>query len=39
MQDERNYHVFYCMLAGLNAEEKKSLELKTAADYFYLIQV
>ena len=39
MQDERNYHIFYCMLSGLNAEEKKSLELKKAEDYFYLIQV
>ncbi|ELT99384.1 hypothetical protein CAPTEDRAFT_226057 [Capitella teleta] len=38
MPDERNYHVFYCMLAGLNAEEKKSLEIQTAQDYFYLIQ-
>ena len=39
MKDERNYHIFYCMLAGLSAEEKSRLELKTANDYFYLIQV
>ena len=39
MKDERNYHIFYCMLAGMNAEEKKQLEIKDATDYFYLIQV
>ena len=39
MKDERNYHIFYCMLAGLSAEEKSRLELKTANDYFYLMQV
>ena len=39
MRDERNYHIFYCMLAGMTAEEKRQLDLKEATDYFYLIQV
>lgn len=30
---ERNYHVFYCILAGLQSEEKSRLELGAAADY------
>ncbi|XP_038958402.1 unconventional myosin-VIIa isoform X3 [Rattus norvegicus] len=34
--DERNYHVFYCMLEGMNEEEKKKLGLGQAADYNYL---
>lgn len=37
--DERNYHIFYCMLAGLSSDEKKSLELKAPTHYFYLTQV
>ena len=39
MKDEQNYHIFYCMLAGMSAEEKQQLELRDATDYFYLIQV
>ena len=39
MKDERNYHIFYCMLAGMTAEDKRKLDLKNATDYFYLIQV
>ena len=39
MADERNYHIFYCMLAGMSAEEKKQLDVKEATDFFYLIQV
>ena len=39
MHDERNYHIFYCMFAGLNAEEKRKLEITKATDYYYLIQV
>ncbi|XP_036031008.1 unconventional myosin-VIIa [Onychomys torridus] len=34
--DERNYHVFYCMLEGMNEEQKKKLGLGEAADYNYL---
>ncbi|XP_029391530.1 unconventional myosin-VIIa [Mus pahari] len=34
--DERNYHVFYCMLEGMSEEEKKKLDLGQAADYNYL---
>ncbi|XP_034095609.1 myosin VIIAa isoform X2 [Gymnodraco acuticeps] len=34
--DERNYHVFYCMLKGMTPEEKKKLGLSRASDYTYL---
>ncbi|XP_040587740.1 unconventional myosin-VIIa [Mesocricetus auratus] len=34
--DERNYHVFYCMLEGMNEEQKRKLGLGEAADYNYL---
>lgn len=37
-RDERNYHIFYAMLAGLSPTEKKKLELGNAKDYYYLIQ-
>ncbi|XP_055405139.1 unconventional myosin-VIIa [Bubalus kerabau] len=34
--DERNYHVFYCMLEGMNEEQKRKLGLGQATDYNYL---
>ncbi|XP_027901372.1 myosin VIIAa isoform X1 [Xiphophorus couchianus] len=34
--DERNYHIFYCMLKGMTADEKKKLGLGKATDYTYL---
>lgn len=34
--DERNYHIFYCVLAGLSAEDKEKLELSDASQYKYL---
>uniref|UniRef100_T1GP66 Myosin-VIIa n=1 Tax=Megaselia scalaris TaxID=36166 RepID=T1GP66_MEGSC len=33
---ERNYHIFYCILAGLSHDEKKRLWLGHASDYKYL---
>lgn len=36
--DERNYHIFYCMLAGMSREEKQRLELSDAGKYYYLTQ-
>lgn len=38
-QDERNYHVFYELLAGLSDQEKEKYGLQTADKYFYLNQV
>ncbi|KAI3354148.1 hypothetical protein L3Q82_018476 [Scortum barcoo] len=34
--DERNYHIFYCMLKGMTGDEKKKLGLSKATDYTYL---
>uniref|UniRef100_A0A4W4E2S9 Myosin VIIAb n=1 Tax=Electrophorus electricus TaxID=8005 RepID=A0A4W4E2S9_ELEEL len=34
--DERNYHIFYCMLEGMIADQKTKLELGLATDYTYL---
>lgn len=36
--DERNYHIFYCMLAGLSKEEKSRLEVQDASKFYYLTQ-
>jgi myosin-7 len=34
--DERNYHIFYCLLEGLTTEEKQLLYLANASYYRYL---
>ncbi|XP_067278800.1 unconventional myosin-VIIa [Pseudorasbora parva] len=34
--DERNYHIFYCMLAGMSPDQKTKLGLGLAKDYIYL---
>lgn len=36
--DERNFHIFYCMLAGMGADEKTKLGLTKPSDYYYLTQ-
>ncbi|MED6267232.1 hypothetical protein CHARACLAT_010067 [Characodon lateralis] len=38
-KSERNYHIFYEMLAGLPPHEKHSLYLQEAETYYYLNQV
>lgn len=35
-QGERNYHIFYCMLAGITAEERVVLSLGKAEEYTFL---
>lgn len=35
---ERNYHIFYCMLAGMTKDERIKLSLADASKYFYLMQ-
>ncbi|SCU80193.1 LAME_0B01970g1_1 [Lachancea meyersii CBS 8951] len=37
-QVERNYHIFYQLLAGLSVEEKSELKLSKVEDYHYLNQ-
>ncbi|KAM9305752.1 LOW QUALITY PROTEIN: unconventional myosin-XV [Gastrophryne carolinensis] len=37
-KNERNYHIFYEMLAGLPAQEKQSFYLQDAETYYYLNQ-
>ncbi|XP_051562758.1 unconventional myosin-VIIb-like [Myxocyprinus asiaticus] len=34
--EERNYHIFYCMLMGMPPDQKKVLSLGNAAEYNYL---
>uniref|UniRef100_A0A3Q3GNF1 Unconventional myosin-VIIa-like n=1 Tax=Labrus bergylta TaxID=56723 RepID=A0A3Q3GNF1_9LABR len=34
--EERNYHIFYYMLMGMSADQKKILSLGNAAEYTYL---
>uniref|UniRef100_A0A8D0CH29 Myosin motor domain-containing protein n=1 Tax=Scleropages formosus TaxID=113540 RepID=A0A8D0CH29_SCLFO len=36
MPEERNYHIFYCILLGMPAEQKKILSLGSATEYNYL---
>lgn len=36
---ERNYHIFYCVLAGITAEEKQALALSGPAEYTFLTKV
>ena len=38
MPDERNYHIFYRMLAGMLPDERERLSLTDASDYYYLTQ-
>ena len=37
--NERNYHVFYYLLAGASAPERETWHLTKPEDYFYLSQV
>lgn len=36
---ERNYHIFYCMLSGMQSEQKKILSLGNASQFKYLTEV
>ncbi|KAL0966723.1 hypothetical protein UPYG_G00299320 [Umbra pygmaea] len=35
---ERNYHIFYALLAGTNAEQRDAFSLSPAENYYYLKQ-
>uniref|UniRef100_A0A3B5LHT9 Uncharacterized protein n=1 Tax=Xiphophorus couchianus TaxID=32473 RepID=A0A3B5LHT9_9TELE len=34
--EERNYHIFYCLLAGITTEERKNLRLGHSKEYNYI---
>ncbi|XP_069473976.1 unconventional myosin-VIIb [Ambystoma mexicanum] len=34
--EERNYHIFYCLLLGMSQEQKEKLNLGTPSEYNYL---
>ncbi|MED6273572.1 hypothetical protein CHARACLAT_007774 [Characodon lateralis] len=36
--EERNYHIFYCLMAGTTSEERKALNLEYSKEYVYLIK-
>lgn len=36
--DERNYHIFYCLLSGATEKEKSDLRLQSPSEYRYLNQ-
>ena len=36
--DERNYHIFYCLLSGATKDERSALRLTNAEQYAYLNQ-
>lgn len=38
-REERNYHVFYELLAGMNDWDKQELYLQGAETYYYVNQV
>lgn len=38
-REERNYHIFYELLAGMNDWDKQELYLQGAETYYYLNQV
>lgn len=38
-KDERNYHIFYEMLAGLPSQQRQAFYLQEAETYYYLNQV
>ncbi|RXN17263.1 unconventional myosin-VIIa-like protein [Labeo rohita] len=35
---ERNYHIFYCMLSGMPSDQKKTLSLTDASQFKYLTE-
>ncbi|MEQ2171732.1 hypothetical protein GOODEAATRI_013806, partial [Goodea atripinnis] len=37
--EERNYHIFYCLMAGTTSEERKALNLEYSKEYVYLTKV